>query len=113
MLSIKALDHMKVRDPDLYWAVLLHDAGKYPAYGYDNSGNIHYYNHENESVRIFKDFIAKKIPFSNESVKKISWIIGNHIRVGTIESMKRLKRYRFMMNPYFDDLIKLYTVDNV
>ena len=62
---------------------------------------------------MWRESIVEDLPFSRESQKKIEWLIYNHIRVGTIESMKKIKQAHFMMHPYFQDLITLYTVDNL
>jgi hypothetical protein len=62
---------------------------------------------------MIRDFISKQILFSKISLKKIIWLIENHIRVGTIDDMKKAKRYRFMMNENFQSLIYLYKADNL
>lgn len=111
-MAIGELNHMKCRDVDTYWATLLHDIGKYSTYSFDDYGNVHYYRHEDEGVKIFKEFVTEILPFTKQSIKKIAWLIENHIRVGAIEEMKKPKRYRFMMHPNFPELIDLYTADN-
>jgi hypothetical protein len=68
--------------------------------------------HEHESEKIFLEYVSKYLLFSKDSKKKIAWMIKNHIRVGLIEEMKRLKQNHFMLNPYFQSLITLYIVDN-
>lgn len=46
LLSLQHLNVSKRHDLDMYWAVLLHDIGKYSTYHYDAVGNIHYYRHD-------------------------------------------------------------------
>ncbi|EKE27507.1 MAG: polynucleotide adenylyltransferase/metal dependent phosphohydrolase [uncultured bacterium (gcode 4)] len=113
LMSINELNHLHLHDIDLYWATLFHDIGKYPTFKYDDYWNIHYYRHEFEGVKIVRDFISRQMLFSKDSLKKILWLIENHIRVWTIEDMKKIKRYRFMMHDNFQDLIYLYIVDNL
>ncbi|EKE27143.1 MAG: metal dependent phosphohydrolase [uncultured bacterium (gcode 4)] len=113
LLSIKELNRLKCNDIDILWATLLHDIWKYTTYEYNPEWNIHYYRHEEESVKMFKDYMIKVLPFSKKSIWKISWLIKNHIRIWTIEEMKKLKKYHFMLNPYFKDLITLYIADNL
>lgn len=113
ILSLYHLNTLKCHDVDIYWATLLHDIGKYSTYTYDEQGNIHYYGHEDVGSQVFTDSIVDTLPFSTKSQKKIQWLIKNHIRVGNIEFMKKLKQYELMMHPYFADLITLYTVDNL
>ncbi|MDD2487444.1 MAG: CCA tRNA nucleotidyltransferase [Candidatus Gracilibacteria bacterium] len=113
LLSIEALNRMKIKDIDIFWATLLHDIGKYSTYSYDDFGNVHYFRHELEGVKMFDDIISKDMYFSKKSARKISYLIKNHIRVGTIEQMKKIKANRFMMDRYFEDLITLYDVDNI
>lgn len=57
--------------------------------------------------------IIKMLPFSNKSQKRIKWLIDNHIRIGSIEEMRKHKKYEFMMHQYFSDLITLYTADTL
>ncbi len=113
LLSIKELNRLKCNDIDILWATLLHDIWKYTTYEYNPEWNIHYYRHEEESVKMFKDYMIKVLPFSKKSIWKISWLIKNHIRIWMIEEMKKLKKYHFMLNPYFKDLITLYIADNL
>jgi hypothetical protein len=62
---------------------------------------------------MFSDSIATRLPFSNASQRKIKWLIKNHIRIASIENMRKLKQFEFMMHPYFSDLIILHTADNL
>lgn len=113
LMSIQELNKLKTKDVDDYRITLLHDIGKYSSFTYDNLGNIHYYDHELESVAMFEEIVSKDIPFSNDTKKKISWVIKNHIRIGYIDSMKKNKNYHMMLNKYFKNLLILYKVDNL
>lgn len=113
LLSIKALNKMKIKDVDIYWTTLFHDIGKYSTYSFDNFWNVHYFSHELEWANIFHNIISKNLYFSKKSSKKILYLIKNHIRIWNIEQMNKIKAYKFMMNEYFESLIILYNVDNI
>ncbi len=113
LLVIEQLNVLKCQDIDIYWAGLLHDIGKYPTHTYDDQGNIHYYRHDYIWAQMFMNEIIKMLPFSNKSQKRIKWLIDNHIRIGSIEEMRKHKKYEFMMHQYFSDLITLYTADTL
>lgn len=113
MLAISHLNKLWIRDKDIYWATLLHDIWKYQAYDYDESGNVHYYWHENDSVRIIRDYISKIVPFQKKSLKKILWIVWNHIRIWMIERMLLEKKIEMLSHPDFEWLLALYKVDNL
>lgn len=113
LLVIEQLNSLNCKDIDIYWTALLHDIGKYPTHSYDDKGNIHYYKHAEIWAEMFSDSIVTELPFSNKSQRKIKWLIKNHIRIASIEDMRKLKQYEFMMHFYFSDLIVLYTADNL
>ena len=113
LLVIEQLNYLNCQDIDIYWTALLHDIGKYPTHSYDEQGNIHYYKHAEIWAEMFSDSIVTELPFSNKSQWKIKWLIKNHIRIASIEDMRKLKQYEFMMHSYFSDLIILYTADNL
>ena len=113
LMSLEILNHLKCDDVDIYWATLLHDIWKYSTYSFDDYGNVHYFKHEYEWVKMFDAFIRKKLNFPKRSADKIKWIILNHIRIWMADVMRPVKRNRFMMHEYFKDLLILYRVDNI
>jgi hypothetical protein len=56
--------------------------------------------------------IAKQYRFSNSEISKIDYLIYNHLKICDIFNMKKTTSGRFMMEKYFEDLLKLYKADS-
>lgn len=67
-----------VKQIDVRWALLLHDAGKPYTKTIDN-GQVHFYHHEVVGETIARS-IMFRLRFSNEQRKKVSTLIFNHMR---------------------------------
>jgi tRNA nucleotidyltransferase/poly(A) polymerase len=67
------------RWPLLKYAVLLHDIGKPRTRSVDDSGQVHFYNHERESADMAWA-INRRLRFSNRQQAYIDFIIRNHLR---------------------------------
>lgn len=96
---------------DFYWTLLLHDTWKFETFSKDENWKIHYYNHETNSIQKTEK-ILERLKFSNNSVKKIVWLIGNHMKVFKILDMKKFKSRKLMMHKYFKDLIIIWICDH-
>lgn len=111
-MSIEVLNDLGCEDLDTYWATLLHDIGKPDTVSF--SGEIvHYYDHHTVGAELFRERLAPKLKFPRKSCKKIEWMIANHLRVGLIPEMHKLKAYKLMMHEYFPDLLLLAKADNM
>ncbi|MGE4588098.1 MAG: CCA tRNA nucleotidyltransferase [Acidaminococcaceae bacterium] len=68
---------------EVRWALLLHDIGKgQPSVrGFDNEGNPTDYGHEELSARMAEK-ILKRFQFSATFVKRVVWLIANHMQFG-------------------------------
>ena len=64
----------------LRYTMLFHDIGKTTTKSIDKNGNLHFYGHEKESERIFREN-AKKHKFSNKELGEISYLIKNHMKI--------------------------------
>lgn len=93
-------------------SILLHDIGKWPTFSMWDDGESHYYDHENVWAEMFQNNMVKRLRFSNEFTKKISFIITEHLRVFKIPKMKKIKARKLMMHEYFHELLLVWEADN-
>ena len=98
---------------DLYWTMLLHDITKPLCYSVDSKWEWHYYWHEKSGAQYIKQVVAKQLPFSKESVKRISWIIENHLRVFKVFEMKKIKSRLLMNHTYWKYLMVIAEADHM
>ena len=68
---------------EVRWALLLHDIGKgQPTVrGFDNEGNPTDYGHEELSA-LMAEKILRRFQFSASFVKRVVWLIANHMQLG-------------------------------
>ena len=68
---------------EVRWALLLHDIGKgQPSVrGFDAEGNPTDYGHEELSARMAEE-ILKRFQFSANFVKRVVWLVANHMQLG-------------------------------
>ena len=71
------------RSLEVRWALLLHDIGKgQPTVrGFDNEGNPTDYGHEELSA-LMAEKILRRFQFSASFVKRVVWLIANHMQLG-------------------------------
>lgn len=98
---------------DLYWTMLFHDISKPECFSTDRNGNNHYYGHEEFWAQLFQEYLSKQFCFSKKSIKKIHWLIKNHLKVFKIWEMKPLKAKKLMMHTYFQDLLIVGECDHM
>ncbi|MEO0203353.1 MAG: HD domain-containing protein, partial [candidate division WOR-3 bacterium] len=58
-------------------SAIFHDIAKPRTYNYEN-GEVHFYGHDTEGARMFKE-IGKRLTFSKNEIKIVSNIIANHM----------------------------------
>lgn len=118
LMTIEYLNNMKLpveknHQLDLYWTLLLHDVTKPICYSQDTKWEWHYYGHEKSGAQYFKNTICKQLSFSKKSIKKISWIIENHLRIFKVFEMKALKSRTLMMHEFWPDLMIVWEADHM
>lgn len=91
------------------WAVLLHDIAK-PQTLIREGERIIFHDHAKKSAELSID-IMNRLKFSNIEKETISWLIGNHMKIGDIDKMRPSKRLNFVLDPRFPDLIKVANAD--
>ncbi len=96
----------------LVWAVLLHDSGKPDTISYPITKNdrIRFNKHIKYSAGIASK-ICRRLKFSNIERKLIVWLVKNHMKIGDIPRMSKIKRRRMLMDKRFPWLLKLFKAD--
>lgn len=95
----------------LSWAVLLHDIAK-PQSLIREGSRIIFHDHAKIGAQMAQK-ILERLKFSRLEINDICWLIGNHMKIGDIAKMRPNKAYDFLLNPRFQDLIKLTTADSM
>lgn len=106
-LALKSLDeNASLR---LAWAVLLHDIGKAKTLS-KKGEKITFYDHASISSEMTIN-ILKRLKFSNIEIEDISYVIKHHMSLLTIEKMRPFKKFAFLLDPKFRDLVSLAIAD--
>lgn len=96
---------------ELMWALLLHDVGK-PAtitMPKDKNDRIRFNGHDNEGAKLAEEILTRlKLP--NKTIKKVCYIVQNHMRVGKANEMRKSRLKMLLAKDTFkDELNLLYT----
>jgi len=102
----------KGASPTLAWGVLLHDVGKPPTFqsAEETGDRIRFNHHVDVGVRM-AEVICRRLRFSNEDTEQIAALVGNHMRFGAVEAMKKATLKRFVRLPRFDEHMELHRLD--
>jgi len=107
---------------ELTLAILLHDIGKLDAYSWDTEKQrITFIGHEIISAEKSRT-ILQDLKYDNDTIDKVHYLILNHmvfhkdditrLRKSTIKKLMLIKvDEKYVPNPLFDDLVKLYKYD--
>lgn len=123
--TMLAMSYIEENDSlELILATLLHDIGKPEAYSWDtDKQRITFKGHETVSAEKSK-VILRDLKYDNNIIDKIHYIILNHmifhqddiakLRKSTIKRLILIEaegQQKYVPNPLFDDLVKLYKYD--
>ncbi len=109
--TMEAIFFLQNPNPELAWAMLFHDLGKYET-AVKKSDRWHFPDHEHISEKISR-IICKRLTFSRFSTEKICWLVKNHIRFYMVPQMSRSHRVHFFDSVFFEDLIALARADSL
>lgn len=102
----------KGASPTLAWGVLLHDVGKPPTFqSAEETGDRIRFNHHVDVGVKMAEAICRRMRFSNEDTEQIAALVGNHMRFGAVEAMKKATLKRFVRLPGFDEHLELHRLD--
>ena len=98
--------------PTLAWGVLLHDVGKPPTFqSAEETGDRIRFNHHVDVGVLMAEAICQRLRFSNEDTEQIAALVGNHMRFGAVEAMKKATLKRFVRLPRFEEHLELHRLD--
>ncbi len=86
----------------IYWACLFHDIGKKDTYSIDESGKIHFYNHEKFSCKI-AEAIMERLRFSNQMRERVLRLIKNHMRILNLAGNSKDSAIKRLVNQLGED----------
>ena len=102
----------KGASPTLAWGVLLHDVGKPPTFqSAEQTGDRIRFNHHVEVGVKMAEAMCRRLRFSNEDTEQIEALVGNHMKFGAVEAMKKATLKRFVRLPLFDQHLELHRLD--
>jgi poly(A) polymerase len=102
----------KGASPTLAWGVLLHDVGKPPTFqSAEETGDRIRFNHHVDVGVKMAEAICRRLRFSNEDTEQIAALVGNHMRFGAVEAMKKATLKRFVRLPRFSEHMELHRLD--
>lgn len=99
---------------ELILATLLHDIGKASTYqsAEETGDRIRFNNHDKVSAETAKK-ILQRLRFDNKTTDKVVWLVKSHMKlILDFPKMRLSKQKALILNPYFDDLIKLTETDS-
>ena len=105
--SLETLCHRKTNDPELSFALLLHDVGKPLA---DRVGGNRFNNH----AQIGGDAAASllhRLGFPAEKIDKICFLVENHMLPAAIKSLPTYRTEKAMSSRWFPLLLEVYRCD--
>ncbi|HKW61781.1 MAG TPA: CCA tRNA nucleotidyltransferase [Candidatus Acidoferrum sp.] len=102
----------KGASPTLAWGVLLHDVGKPPTFqSEEETGDrIRFNHHVDVGVKMAEE-ICRRLRFSNEDTAQILALVGNHMKFGHVEEMKKSTLKRFARLARFSEHMELHRLD--
>ncbi len=106
--TLLMLEQFKNPTPTLAMSALLHDAGKPETQTFED--RIRFNLHDKVGAHI-AERVCGRLRFSADDTKRISWLVGQHMRVSSIPKMRESRRRRFVREPGFDELLELCRLD--
>jgi poly(A) polymerase len=94
--------------PTLAFGALLHDVGKPSTQTFED--RIRFNEHERVGAEMAEG-ICRRLKMSNDETERITWLVGQHMRLACIPQMKESKRKRFVREEGFDELLALCRLD--
>jgi len=97
---------------ELMWALLLHDVGKPSTITMpkDKDDRIRFNGHDNEGAKLAEAILIRlKLP--NKTIKKVCYIVQNHMRIGKADQMRKSKLKMLLAKDTFKDELNLIYAD--
>ena len=104
------LGHLTLPDPELAWAVLLHDVAKPVSRSVGDDGISHFYRHENIGAEMAAGILGR-LKFPASFTEKVSHIVANHMAFSNIDKMRTARWKRIMGAETFPSEMELHRID--
>ena len=94
-------------------AALLHDVGKVATRTVDESGAVHFYDHQHAGSEIARK-LMRRLRFPNSHIDEVAFLISMHLRVGEYDNQwsdAAVRRLIREAGDHLEDLIRLTTAD--
>lgn len=102
------LEHLDTPSDTLAFGALLHDVGKPPAQSFED--RIRFNHHDKVGARM-AGRICRRLRMSNADTERITWLVGQHMRLSALTEMRESRRKRFVREPGFHELLELGRLD--
>ena len=104
-------------DIDIYWGILLHDCMKWKCleYHYDEKGIIErtsFHGHDVVGARKAMEILVD-LEMDVKRIKKIVWLISQHMRIAQISKMKTSKVEELVNHKWIKELMRLHNYDDM
>jgi tRNA nucleotidyltransferase/poly(A) polymerase len=104
-------------DADLrtLYGMLFHDIGKAETFRRirrDGRPHTTFHNHQNVGTEITGKILSR-LRFSNAEIADILWFVRHHHVPYELQKMRKGKQVRWVLDPRFKDLLKIYRADSL
>ena len=106
--TMLALELLRDPSPTLAFGVLFHDVGKPLTQTFEDRIRFNY--HEKVGAHVSRA-ICRRLRLSNEETDRISWLVGQHMRLSAVPKMRESRRKRFVRESGFHELLDLGRID--
>ena len=106
--TLMLLEQLDAPSPTLAMAALLHDVGKPVTQTFED--RIRFNHHERIGAEM-ADAICGRLHLSNADTARVTWLVGQHMRVSAAPEMRESKRKRLVREDGFPELLELFRID--
>jgi poly(A) polymerase len=107
--TVLMLNALHTTDPQLAWAVLLHDVGKPPT-AQLKEGRWRFERHAGVGAEVARR-ILERLRFSSDDAAAIGHMVGNHMRFVDVKEMRRSTLRQLVGAPTFVQELELHRLD--
>lgn len=106
--TLLLLEHLDDPSPTLAIAALLHDVGKPVTQTFED--RIRFNHHERIGAEMAEK-ICGDLRISTADTARVTWLVGQHMRVSATPEMRESKRKRLVREDGFPELLELFRLD--
>jgi poly(A) polymerase len=106
--TLKMLELLESPSPTLALGVLLHDVGKPQTQTF--ADRIRFHGHEKVGAEMAAE-ICERLRLSNADADRVTWLVGQHMRVSAAKEMRESKLKRLVREEGFPELLELFRLD--